>query len=193
MSPRARSGAPVGSGVRCRKDSLLVSLQGASHTDAIKKSWLAKVIHFWRAFSPLTKPRRKPRFRPLLELLEDRSVPATITVTTASDTLVQWASHSHREAILSIDQGADLNQDVTANRVGNFTAPTTMIIFNIANGNQAIAINNKQFSAYVPISGESSLAAVGGIVWNDLNQNGQARRGRTGHQRRHRELVRRQQ
>jgi hypothetical protein len=29
-----------------------------------------------------------------------------------------------------------------------------------------------QFSGYVLITGESSLAAVGGFVWNDLNQNG---------------------
>jgi CSLREA domain-containing protein len=80
------------------------------------------------------QPRRQGlpwRFRPRLETLEDRLAPAIITVTTASDTLVGNGQASLREAILSINAGADVNSDVTAHRVGVYGKSDT-IAFSIA-------------------------------------------------------------
>src|SRR5262245_21971200 len=53
-------------------------------------------------------------FRPVVEQLEDRLVPATITVTTVADATAVDGSVSLREAIQSINQGADANADVNA-------------------------------------------------------------------------------
>src|SRR5438477_5601650 len=61
-----------------------------------------------------TRLRPTP-FRPQLEPLEDRLTPATITVTTTNDDLAVDGTVSLREAILSIDQGANINADVVAN------------------------------------------------------------------------------
>src|SRR5262249_20312355 len=75
----------------------------------------------WPFRSP--RPPRKGRptatifrrwFRPVVEQLEDRLVPATITVTTAADTLAVDGSVSLREAIQSINQGGNANADVNA-------------------------------------------------------------------------------
>ncbi len=62
---------------------------------------------------------RRPR-RPRLEVLEERTLLAVITVTTVDDTVNDGAQVTLRAAIQSIDDGADVNSAVTAHRVGNY-------------------------------------------------------------------------
>jgi CSLREA domain-containing protein len=78
------------------------------------------------------RPRaRKTSLR--FEVLEDRSVPATITVTTAIDDISpNNGSVSLREAILAINAGNDLGDaDIAAQSPGTF-GTTDTINFNIA-------------------------------------------------------------
>ncbi len=65
-------------------------------------------------------PRRLPRFLPTVSQLEDRSTPAIITVTTLADTVAVDGAVSLREAIQSINAGANINADVTASNYGSF-------------------------------------------------------------------------
>src|SRR5271165_3090925 len=84
-----------------------------------------------------TKPIRKPAsIRPRLESLEDRTTPATITVTSASDTVVAGVV-TLREAIQSIDAGKNI--DANVNAVGNYGTNDT-INFNIGDGVQTISV-----------------------------------------------------
>src|SRR5438132_553926 len=77
---------------------------------------------------------RRPALR--LELLEDRVTQATITVTSAGDTIATDALVTLREALTSVNNQADVNADVTANRVGNYASlaggTPDVINFNIA-------------------------------------------------------------
>src|SRR5260370_34575969 len=77
--------------------------------------------------------------RPNLELLEDRCVPATITVTSAGDDTAVDGTVSLREAILSINQGANFNKDVVA--VGAYGTNDT-IDFAAGLSGQTITINS---------------------------------------------------
>src|SRR5262249_3943635 len=58
--------------------------------------------------------RIRPRFKPCVEFLEDRLAPATITVTSTADDSAVDGTVSLREAIQSIDAGANINADVVA-------------------------------------------------------------------------------
>jgi CSLREA domain-containing protein len=86
-----------------------------------------------------SKPRRPlPRRRPSplrLEQLEDRLAPATITVTTTADEAVINGQVSLREAINSINAGADTS-DVVAN-VTNPYGTNDTILFNVPQANPA--------------------------------------------------------
>jgi hypothetical protein len=78
--------------------------------------------------------RRKPSHRPSIESIESRLLLATITVTSTADTIGAGGGVTLREAILSIDNHADLSADVTAQRTGTYnTSPTGFdtIAFNI--------------------------------------------------------------
>src|SRR5262245_65758209 len=81
------------------------------------KRWLARL---WSSSRP--KSRRPLRPPLLVEQLENRLAPAVITVTSTNDDLDAPSSEdgtvSLREAITSINNGADFNADVTANRTG---------------------------------------------------------------------------
>jgi hypothetical protein len=57
-----------------------------------------------------------------LEQLEDRTAPAVITVTGNGDTIALDALATLREAITSINNQAEVNADVTLNRVGNYAS-----------------------------------------------------------------------
>src|SRR5437870_6703196 len=74
--------------------------------------------------------------RPQLEQLEDRLAPAVITVTGTGDTIAVDGLATLREAITSINNQADVNADVTLNRVGLYASQTggtpDVINFNIA-------------------------------------------------------------
>src|SRR5262249_18954932 len=67
------------------------------------------------------------RYRPRLDYLEDRCVPATITVTGTGDTIAVDGVVTLRQAITSANNNADVNRDVAA--VGAYGADT--IQFNI--------------------------------------------------------------
>jgi hypothetical protein len=92
-------------------------------------------------------PARARRCRPHVEPLEDRLAPAVITVTSTNDDLNAPASEdgtaSLREAITSINNGADFNADITANRTGTYGVNDT-INFNISAAGtvQTIAIGS---------------------------------------------------
>jgi hypothetical protein len=57
-----------------------------------------------------------------VELLEERLAPALITVTGTGDTIATDGLATLREAITSINNQADVNGDVTLNRVGNYAS-----------------------------------------------------------------------
>jgi hypothetical protein len=82
------------------------------------KRWFARP---WSS-SPRRPARCPRRLLPRLEPLEDRLAPAVITVTFNGDTIAIDGLASLREAITSINNQADVNGDVTLNRVGNYAS-----------------------------------------------------------------------
>jgi hypothetical protein len=75
-----------------------------------------------------------PRTKLLVAALEDRTVPATITVTNSLDDTNTGNGVSLREAILSINAGSDLNSDVTAGKTGAAYAVNDTILFSGVSG-----------------------------------------------------------
>src|SRR5438045_3278417 len=77
---------------------------------------------------------RRARLR--MEIMEDRLAPAVITVTGTGDTIAVDGLATLREAITSINNQADVDADVTLNRVGIYAAlaggTPDVINFNIA-------------------------------------------------------------
>src|SRR5207237_2469817 len=96
------------------------------------KTWLGRP----RSASAQRNARRLRRLPLCLEQLEDRLVPAVISVTTTGDTIATDGLATLREAITSINNQADVNADVTINRVGNYASlaggTPDVINFNIA-------------------------------------------------------------
>src|SRR5438309_37657 len=84
-------------------------------------------------------------FRPALERLEDRLAPAVITVTTAADALAVDGSVSLREAILSIDQGSNVNADVNA--AGPYGSSDTIHFAITGTGVQSIPLGSTGLGA----------------------------------------------
>ncbi len=88
--------------------------------------------------SPRRNTQRHVRQSLQVELLEDRITPATITVTGTGDTIATDGLATLREAITSINNQADVNADVTTNRVGGYASTPggtpDVINFNIAGG-----------------------------------------------------------
>src|SRR5262245_44767425 len=82
-------------------------------------SWFARLWSSRRSHQKTRRPRR-PHLR--VEQLEDRLVPATITVTSSGDTIAVDGLATLREAITSINNQADVNGDVTLNRVGGYAS-----------------------------------------------------------------------
>jgi CSLREA domain-containing protein len=89
-----------------------------------------------------SKRRPRRRFKPCVELLEGRLVPATITVTTAADDSVpNDGSVSLREAIQAINNGgAAVDPDITNQNPGTFGVNDT-IKFNISGSGMVQTIN----------------------------------------------------
>ncbi len=81
--------------------------------------------------TPTQSTVRRPKLRLRVERLEDRTVPATITVTSTGDTISPDGSVTLREAITSINNGANVNADVVAagtygvNDAINFAIPAS--------------------------------------------------------------------
>src|SRR5207244_2205424 len=94
--------------------------------------WLARL----RSSPSGRKGRPLRRLSLRLEQLEDRLVPATITVTGTGDTIAIDGLATLREAITSINNQADVNGDATLNRVGLYASQAggtpDVINFNIA-------------------------------------------------------------
>jgi streptogramin lyase len=82
------------------------------------KSWLARL---WFP-SPRSSAGSRHRIPLRLEQLEDRLAPAVITVTSNGDTIAIDGLATLREAITSINNQADINGDVTLNRVGGYAS-----------------------------------------------------------------------
>jgi streptogramin lyase len=82
------------------------------------KTWFARL---WPS-STQHKARRPRQLSWRLEHLEDRLAPATITVTSSGDTIALDTFATLREAITSINNQADINNDITVNRVGNYAS-----------------------------------------------------------------------
>src|SRR5438876_865427 len=103
------------------------------------KTWLGRL----RSSSAQRSAQRRRRLPLRLEQLEDRLAPAIITVTSTGDTIAIDGLATLREAITSINNQADVNADVTLNRVGNYASlaggTPDVINFNIGAGVQTIA------------------------------------------------------
>ncbi|HYV39419.1 MAG TPA: DUF4331 family protein [Gemmataceae bacterium] len=105
------------------------------------KTWLARLRS---TFSP--RKARRLRRQPLqLEHLEDRLTPAVITLTSNGDTIALDTFATLREAITSINNQSDINNDITVNRVGTYASlaggTPDVINFNIPGGGvQTIAV-----------------------------------------------------
>ncbi|HEV3448748.1 MAG TPA: hypothetical protein VG099_29190, partial [Gemmataceae bacterium] len=98
------------------------------------KTWLGRL----RSSSAQRNPPRRRRLPLRLERLEDRLAPAVITVISTGDTNAIDGLATLREAITSINNQADVNGDVTLNRVGNYASlpggTPDVINFNIPSG-----------------------------------------------------------
>src|SRR5262249_53190323 len=68
------------------------------------------------------KLANRDQVRPAAEPLEDRTTPATITVTGTGDTITVDGLATLREAITSVNNHGDINADVTVNRVGGYAS-----------------------------------------------------------------------
>ena len=105
---------------------------------------------------------------------EDRLTPAAITVTGKGDTIALDALTTLREAITSINNQADINNDVTLTRVGLYASQVggtaDVINFNIAGGGvQVIAvIGTPEPTLIMPltINGYSQTSAVANTLNN---------------------------
>jgi Ca2+-binding RTX toxin-like protein len=96
-------------------------------------------------------------FQPRLEALESRQLLAVITITGAGDTIAVDALTTLREAITSINNQADVNADVTLDRVGNYASlaggTPDVINFNIAGaGVQTIAVTAAEPTITLPLT-----------------------------------------
>src|SRR5713101_6003706 len=136
------------------------------------KNWFARL---WSA-----SPRRhagRPRRLPLcLEQLEDRLMPAVLTVTTVADDITpNDGSVSLREAITAINAGNDLGDpDITAQNPGTFGTNDT-INFNInAAGVQTIDVGTDSSAAGIPLPDIIKPVTIDGYTQGTATTNTQA-------------------
>lgn len=108
-------------------------------------------------------PRKPARYQKLLlELLEDRCVPATITVTSTGDTVAVDGGVTLREAITSINNGANVNTDVVA--VGSYGTNDTIAFAIVGGGVQTINITGSplpNLTRTVTIDGTTQTTNIG--------------------------------
>src|SRR5437870_6740349 len=115
--------------------------------------------------------------RPQVEQLEDRLAPAVITVTGTGDTIAVDGLATLREAITSINNQADVNADVTLNRVGLYASlpggTPDVINFNIAGaGVKMIAVTGTGEPTIIrplTINGYSEILASANTLANADN------------------------
>src|SRR5947209_8491362 len=126
------------------------------------KRWFAQL---WSASPRRQAPR--PRHLPLrLEQLEDRLMPAVITVTTVTDDLTpNDGSVSLREAITAVNAGNDLGDpDITAENPGTFGTNDT-INFNIPGaGVQTINVGSAASASGIPLPNITKPVKIDGYT-----------------------------
>jgi hypothetical protein len=114
----------------------------------------------------LASKRAYPTFRPAAERLEARSLLAVITVTGTGDTIALDTFATLREAITSINNQADINNDVTVNRVGLYASQAggtpDVINFNIAGAGVQI----------IAVTGSSEPTIIQPLTINGYSQSG---------------------
>ncbi|MFM8274801.1 MAG: hypothetical protein ACKODX_21055, partial [Gemmata sp.] len=108
-----------------------------------------------------------------VEVLEDRSVPAAITVTTLNDTVAVDGLVSLREAVQSINGGANINGDVVA--VGAYGTSDT-INFTGLSGTITLTSNLDTITRSVTIDGTTGTGFAGTPV---ITVSGDAKKFRT--------------
>jgi len=110
------------------------------------RRWLAR---FADRRQKRPRPRKGPTCHPAIEILEDRAVPATITVSSTADTVALDGKVTLREAIQSINAGNNVNADVVA--VGAYGTADT-INFNIGAGVQTITLTKNLDALTKPVT-----------------------------------------
>ncbi len=109
-----------------------------------------------------------------LEQLEAREVPAVITVTSLADVLDPNATANGivtlPEAVVSMDNGADFNAAVAANRTGSYGTNNT-IVFAASLGNGAITLNVSSENSTFPIE-DSTFGPTALIIGSFLKNPG---------------------
>src|SRR3954447_26078792 len=113
----------------------------------------------------LSSPRQLTRFLPALFQLEDRSTPATTNVTSLGDTVAGDGAVTLREAIESVNAGANVNADVTATGYG--TADT--ITFTGLSGTITLASRLDPITKSVAILGTTTGSLNQPLVTVDGN------------------------
>jgi Calx-beta domain len=136
------------------------------------RSWFS---HLWLSSARQTGPRPRRVFLNL-EQLEERRTPAIITVTSTGDTIAIDGLATLREAITSINNQADVNGDVTLNRVGGYASSPggtpDVIDFNILGaGVKTISIGSSLPTIIKPltINGYSQVGASANTLANSDN------------------------
>lgn len=106
-----------------------------------------------RMFRNSTRISERTPVRLGAEFLEDRSVPATITVTSLADNVTDDTVVTLREAIQSINDQADLNDEVGANRVGAYGTNDTIVFQAGLTGTITLALGQYLLEDPVQING----------------------------------------
>ncbi len=131
-------------------------------------SWIAPSF---RRSSRSPRPERplRRRFRPTLEVLEDRLAPATLTVNTLSDT-TGGSQLSLRDAILAVDHGS-YTGPATGQVSGTFGSNDTILFQSGLNG--ALGLNN----ASGPLVISSNVTITANPTLNAITISGQSKTG----------------
>jgi autotransporter-associated beta strand protein len=131
-------------------------------------SWIA--VHFRRArrsHRPGRPPRR--RYRPTLELLEDRLAPATLTVNTPGDS-TGGSQLSLRDAILAVDNGS-YSGNASGQVSGMFGSNDTILFASTVNG--TLSLN----SANGPLVISSNVTITDNPTITPITISGQTKTG----------------
>ena len=117
--------------------------------------------------SAVTRPSSQ-RTRLNVSSMEDRITPATITVTTLDDNVTDDADVTLREAIVSINNGADVNDEVTANRAGVYGTNDTIVFQGGLTGTITLGGTELPITAAMAINGPGKDVIT--VNANDLSR-----------------------
>ena len=124
--------------------------------------------------------RREPsvlRYRPTIEMLEDRCLPSTLTVTTAADNALAPLPGSLRAALLAAGNGDTIDfapslahQTVAVNGSGNLTLAITKNLGITSNGVSGIVISGSNAATVFTVSSGVSATIDSLTISNGLSQ-----------------------